>query len=205
MFHSLEALLSAHYHYVKVPISVSQRHVHLTQEAIDVLFGSGYALTKKNDLSQPGQYSCEETVQIVTPSASIHCRVVGPPRCYTQIELSKTDAFALGLNLPLRVSGDIAASGSGTLRGPQGTYTLREGIIVARRHIHLSLLEATQFGLSNGDTVSFAAKTRRGYHILGNVIVRSGDDHRLDVHLDTDDANALGIYRRGKGYLLLER
>ena len=189
------------YKLIEVPISVSNRHAHLTEESLRALFGENYKLTKRNDLSQPGQFACQETVYLVTDKSKLICRVVGPTRNKVQVELSKTDAINLGINPPIRLSGDLENSASAKLIGPKGEYSLLEGIIIAVRHIHLSNEQASKYNLKNMDLVNLAVKSEKGFQVLGNVICRVGSTHYFDVHLDTDEANALGIKNGDKGFI----
>nr|WP_204616257.1 phosphate propanoyltransferase [Desulforadius tongensis] len=177
----------------EVPVGISNRHVHLCEEDVERLFGSGHQLTKLKDLSQPGQYACEETVMLVGPKGVIEkVRVLGPTRKQTQIEITITDSFKLGIKAPLRDSGDLEGSAPITLVGPKGTITLKEGAIIAARHIHMHTSDAEELGLKDGDKVSVRAKGPRGI-IFGDVLVRVSDKFKLEMHVDTDEANAVGL------------
>jgi len=200
IYMKLENLILKNFKIIKVPIGISNSHVHLTKKKVELLFGRDYELKKRNDISQPGQYACKETIEIVTEKGKINCRVVGPCRDNVQVEMSQTDAIKLEINAPIRLSGDIKKSGSAKLVGPGGECILKEGIIIAARHVHLSEKEAKKFKLKNNDIVNLAVKTKRGYNVLGNVICRTGN-YKLDVHLDTDEANAIGIKKGDKGYI----
>lgn len=174
----------------KVPVGVSGRHVHLSQEHLEILFGEGYELTPMKELSQPGQFAAEETVTLVGPKNVIQrVRILGPVRSETQVEISRTDGFTLGIRPPVRQSGDIAGSAGITIVGPAGCVTIKEGVIVAQRHIHMSPADAERFGLADKDTVSVRVDNERGL-IFANVLVRVRDDFALDFHIDTDEANA---------------
>lgn len=174
----------------KVPVGVSGRHVHLSQEHLEILFGEGYELTPMKELSQPGQFAAEETVTLVGPKNVIQrVRILGPVRSETQVEISRTDGFTLGIRPPVRQSGDIAGSAGITIVGPAGCVTIKEGVIVAQRHIHMSPADAERFGLADKDTVSVRVDNERGL-IFTNVLVRVRDDFALDFHIDTDEANA---------------
>ena len=183
-----------------IPIGVSNRHIHLTQEDVETLFGKGYELEKIKDLKQPGQYACRETLTIVGPSMRPieGVRVLGPVRRRSQVEISKTDSFQLKVKPPVRESGDLDGSAPITIIGPRGTVTLKEGCIIANRHIHMGLADAAKYGVIDGDYVTvdaFAGKRTRWY----DVQVRVSDAFTLEMHVDTDDANAAGI---GNGTLV---
>ena len=196
-----ELINNSSFKFVNIPISVSNHHLHLTQEAVELLFGRDYKLRKRKDLSQPGQYACEETVDVVTPKGKMSCRIVGPCRDKIQVELSKTDSVILGIDPPVRLSGNLKGSAPIKLTGPKGELNLEEGVIISARHIHLSDEEGNKFKLKHGDLVNLAVKSNRGYHVLGNLICRVGRDHKLDVHIDTDEANAIGINNGDIGYI----
>ena len=183
-----------------VPIGVSNRHIHLTEEDVYTLFGEGYQLEKIKDLKQPGQYACRETLTIVGPSMRPieGVRVLGPVRRRSQVEISRTDSFQLKVKPPVRESGDLEGSAPITIIGPRGTVTLKEGCIIANRHIHMGLADAARYGVVDGDYVTVdavGAKRTRWY----NVQVRVSADFTLEMHVDTDDANAAGI---GNGTLV---
>ena len=176
-----------------VPIGVSARHVHLTQEHVETLFGPGYQLTKKKDL-MGGQFASNETVTIIGLKlrAIENVRVLGPVRSATQVEGSATDAIKLGMNVPVRMSGDIAGSAPIAIVGPKGAIYLKEGCIVAMRHIHMSPSDARAAGVKNGDIVSVKADNERGT-IFNQVAIRVDDSFTLEMHIDTDEANAAKI------------
>ena len=176
-----------------IPVGISNRHLHLSQADLDVLFGPGYELTKIKDLKQPGQFASKETVTIVGPKGALEkVRVLGPIRKATQVELLLGDSFKLGIKPPTRMSGDLAGSPGATLVGPKGTVVLSEGCIVAQRHIHMTAAEAAAYGVANGQTVSIEFDGPR-CGILGNVAIRAGEGHALECHVDTEEANALAI------------
>jgi len=177
-----------------VPVGVSNRHIHLTQEHVETLFGKGYELTPCKDLSQPGQYACKELLTIVGPSLRPieKVRVLGPVRKASQVEISRTDSFVLKVKPPVRESGDIKGSAPITIIGPKGIVTLEEGCIIANRHIHMSTDEGAAFGLKYGDYVNVEANGERKT-LFYDVQVRVHKDFRLEMHIDTDDANAAGI------------
>lgn len=176
-----------------VPIGVSARHVHLTQEHVETLFGPGYQLTKKKDL-MGGQFASNETVTIIGLKlrAIENVRVLGPVRSATQVEVSATDTIKLGMNVPVRMSGDIAGSAPIAIVGPKGAIYLKEGCIVAMRHIHMSPSDARAAGVKNGDIVSVKADNERGT-IFNQVAIRVDDSFTLEMHIDTDEANAAKI------------
>jgi Propanediol utilization protein len=177
----------------KVPIGVSARHIHLTQEHVEKLFGAGYQLTELKPLSQPGQYAANETVAVVGPKGSFaKVRILGPVRKATQLEVSRTDAFALGIHPPVRESGDIAGSAGITIQGPAGEVTIEEGVIVAARHIHMHTSDAERLGVADKQKLRVRAGGERGV-VFENVIARVSPDFALDMHIDTDEANAAGI------------
>ena len=176
-----------------IHVGISNRHIHLSEVDKTILFGENYKLTKLKDLRQPGQFACKETVTIKGPKGEIeNVRVLGPERKQTQVEISQSDSIKLGISAPLRESGDLAASSPITVIGPKGSRKLEEGAITALRHIHMSVEEAAKFGVRNGQIVSVKVNTPKG-GTLDHVLVRSGDTHRLEMHIDTDEANAMGI------------
>lgn len=175
-----------------VPVMSSNRHCHLSQEDVERLFGAGYRLTKLRDLVQPGQYACNERVTIETPKGKMLLRVVGPARKETQIELSLTDAIKLGLKPPIRMSGELEGSPGCTLSNGERRITLPKGVIIAARHLHMSPEEAKDYGLRDGDVVSLRVEGARPA-LLESLIVRSGEAHRLEAHIDTDEANACAL------------
>mgnify|MGYP000967715320 FL=1 len=177
-----------------IPVGISNRHIHLTQEHVEILFGKGYQLTPMKDLSQPGQYACKETLTIVGPSMRPieNVRVLGPVRKASQVEISRTDSYVLKLKPPVRESGDIAGSAPITRIGPKGVVSLQEGCIIANRHIHMSPDDAARFNVKDGDYVVVDSLTERRTRFF-DVQIRVNKDFRLELHLDTDDANAAGI------------
>ena len=178
----------------QIPVGVSNRHIHLSKDHVEILFGKGYELTPMKELSQPGQYACKEVLTIVGPSLRPieNVRVIGPVRKASQVEISRTDSYTLKVKPPVRESGNIAGSASITIIGPKGVVSLDQGCIIANRHIHMSLEDGKAFGIQDGDYVtvdSFGERRTRFY----DVQVRVHRDFRLEMHLDTDDANAAGI------------
>ena len=175
---------------MKVTIGVSNHHVHLTKEATDILFGQDYQLTKLRDVNQPGQFAANEKVTIKSPKSIIeNVRVLGPIRPYNQVEISKTDAIKLGLNPPIRDSGDLKGSSPITLIGPKGQINLEEGCIIATRHIHITPLEAKEKGLIDTKEVKVKVESEKG-GILDHVHIKIAEKSYYEMHIDTDDANA---------------
>lgn len=176
-----------------VPVASSARHVHLCRADVERLFGTGYQLQRLKDLSQPGQFACKEQVTVVGPRGQLeHVRVLGPERKATQVEVSLTDTFGLGIKAPVRMSGKTQGTPGCKLVGPAGSIELSEGVIVAARHLHLSAVQAARFGLRDGQPVRLRAEGERAT-VLENVIVRAGDGHDMEVHIDTDEANAIAM------------
>lgn len=177
-----------------IPIGISNRHIHLTREHIDILFGKGYQLQPLKELSQPGQYACKETLTIVGPSLRPieRVRVLGPERSASQVEISRTDSYLLKVKPPVRESGDIKGSAPITVIGPCGVVELKEGCIIANRHIHMSEEDGARFGVKDGDYVTVDANGERRTRFF-DVQVRVSKSFRLEMHLDTDDANAAAL------------
>ncbi len=182
----------------EVPVGVSNRHIHLTKEHVETLFGAGYELTPLKDLSQPGQYACKEVLTLVGPSLRPieNVRVLGPVRKNSQVEISATDSFVLKVKPPVRESGKIEGSAGIRIIGPKGVVELKEGCIIANRHIHMSPADAEKFGVKDCDTVTVDVDGKRRTRWY-DVQVRVHKDFRLEMHVDTDDANAAGI---GNGF-----
>lgn len=179
--------------YRRIPVGVSNRHVHLSQEDGHKLFGTGFALTKLKDLSQPGQYACAETVLLAGPGGVIEkVRILGPVRKKTQVEISAADGFRLGIRPPVRDSGDLDGSAGATLVGPAGSVTLQNGVIIAARHIHMHPTDAEKFGVHDKARVCLQTTGSRGL-IFQEVLVRVHSDYRLEAHVDLDEANAAGL------------
>lgn len=177
-----------------IPVAVSARHIHLTQEAVEVLFGKGHQLTPLKELSQPKQYACEERLTIIGPKRSIEkVRILGPVRSKCQVEISRTDEYTLGIDAPIRASSHVEHSPGATLEGPHGSLVLEQGIICAQRHIHMRPEDAEYFGVKNKDIVEVAMDTNGRDLIFGDVLVRVSDKYILEMHIDTDEANAAEI------------
>ena len=188
---------------MKFLVETSARHVHVTQEHLEILFGKGYELTKKKDLSQPGQYACEERVTVVGPKKELKgVSILGPVRKATQVELSLSDARSIGVAAPVRESGDVAGSAGCKLIGPAGEVELTEGVIAAKRHIHATPADAEQLGVKNGDIVSVKVDTDGRSLVFGDVVVRVSDSYALAMHIDTDESNAAGCGREQYGEIV---
>lgn len=179
----------------QVLVEISARHVHVSQEDLETLFGKGYTLTVKKELSQPGQFACEERVKVIGTKGEFPAvSILGPCRKETQVELSLTDARSIGVVAPVRESGDINASGVCKLVGPAGEVELEKGVIAAKRHIHATTADAEKMGLENGEIVSVEIPTANGRNLIfGDVVVRVSDAYALAMHIDTDEANAAGM------------
>ena len=178
----------------EVLVVISARHVHVSEEHLEILFGKGYKLTPKKDLSQPGQYACEERVTVVGPKKELAgVSILGPCRKATQVEISLTDARSIGAKAPIRESGDVAGSGACKLIGPAGEVELTEGVIVAKRHIHMTTADAQKYGITDSQIVSVKIPTEGRALVFGDVVARVYDSYALAMHLDTDEANAAAI------------
>jgi len=177
-----------------IPVAISAHHVHLRQQTIDLLFGENYVLQARRPLSQPGQFSAMDTVSLIGPRGRLeHVRVLGPPRAADQVEISRTDARVLGIEPPLRLSGDLDATPGITLEGPRGKVVLRAGVVCALRHIHMSPADAVRLHVRDREVVEVAIDTGGRPVIFGDVVVRVSPDYRLEFHLDTDEGNAAGL------------
>jgi acetate kinase len=185
-----------------VPISISAHHVHLKQSDFELLFGQGKTMTPKSELSQPGQFSCRETVNLVGPKGKVRSvRILGPARKESQVEISRTEEFQLGIDAPVRESGDLEGTPGITIEGDAGVLTLDKGVICAKRHIHMSPEDALGFGLRNRDVVRVSVKGEREL-IFGDIVIRVDPNFRLDMHLDTDEANAAEISTGSLGIIV---
>lgn len=174
-----------------VLVETSARHLHVTQEVLETLFGEGYELTRKKDLSQPGQFACEERVQVIGTKGSFPAvSILGPVRPETQVELSASDARSIGVVAPCRESGDIAGSGACKLVGPKGEVEISEGVIVAKRHVHATPEDAEKFGLKDKQIVSVKIESDGRSLVFGDVVVRVSPKYALAMHIDTDESNA---------------
>ena len=173
----------------KIMIETSARHIHLSRQDVETLFGAGYQLTKKKDLSQPGQFACAEKVTIVGEKGTLNASILGPERSASQVEVSLTDARSIGVKAPIRESGDVAGSGACKLVGPAGEVELFEGVIAAKRHIHLTPDVAAEFGVSDKQIVKVKTNGLRPL-IFDDVVVRVHASYAPAMHIDTDEANA---------------
>lgn len=180
-------------------VETSARHVHVTQEALEILFGKGHTLEVRKMLSQPGQFASTDKVEVIGynlkdpngPRPSAKLSILGPVRSANQVEVSFTDARTLGLTAPVRESGDIAGSGKCTLKGPAGSIELSEGVIIAKRHIHMTPEDASEFGVNNGDIVTVLVDTGKGRKTLfADTVIRVSPKFALAMHIDTDECNA---------------
>ncbi|MBE6796731.1 MAG: phosphate propanoyltransferase [Ruminococcaceae bacterium] len=186
-----------------VLVEISARHVHVSEKDLEILFGKGYKLTPKKDLSQPGQFACEERVTVVGPKKELAgVSILGPCRPATQVELSLTDARSIGVKAPIRESGDIAETGACKLVGPCGEVELSEGVISAKRHIHMTTADAEKYGIVDKQIVSVKIPTEGRALIFGDVVARVSDSYALAMHLDTDEANAAAIPGSCTGIIL---
>ena len=177
----------------KVLVETSARHVHVSKEHLEILFGEGYELTVKKMLSQPGQFACEERVTVVGSKKELaNVSILGPCRNATQVELSLTDARSIGVAAPVRESGDIAGSGACKLIGPKGEVEISEGVISAKRHIHMTTADAAEFGVKDTQIVSVKIDSDGRSLTFGDVVVRVSDSYALAMHIDTDESNAAG-------------
>ena len=177
----------------KFIVEISARHIHVTKEQVAILFGEGHALTPKKDLSQPGQFACEEKLTIVGPRGELKASILGPERKEAQVELSLTDARTLGVEAKIRESGDIEGTAGIKLVGPAGEIELEKGVIAAKRHVHMTPADAEKYGVSNGEIVNVRIETEGRSLVFGDTVVRVRDDFALAMHIDTDEGNAAGI------------
>lgn len=175
----------------QILLETSARHVHVTDETLEVLFGKGYQLTKKKDLSQPGQFASNERIRVVGPKGEFpRASILGPTRKANQVELSASDARSIGIEAPVRESGDIAGSGACKLIGPAGEIDLKEGVIVAKRHIHATEADAKELGIKNGEIVNVKVTSSGRSLVFGDVVCRVSNSYALAMHIDTDESNA---------------
>ena len=187
----------------KIPIGVSAHHVHLCREDVEALFGEGHQLTSAKPLTQPGQFACEEKVDLVGPKGRVEgVRILGPERSRTQVEISRTEEFKLGIDAPVRDSGDVDASPGLRLIGPKGTVDLAEGVICAKRHIHMTPDDAKLFDVQNGDHVLVDVQSQGRDLIFGDVVVRVSEKYALEMHIDTDEGNAAELSRPAFGTIV---
>lgn len=176
-----------------VMVETSARHIHVTQEVLEKLFGAGAVLTKKKDLSQPGQFACEEKVTVVGPKGEFKMTILGPVRPATQVELSLSDARKIGVAAPVRESGDIAGTPGCKLVGPAGECEIAEGVIAAKRHIHLDPKTAQEYGVADKQIVSLKVGGNGRSLVFGDVVIRVSEKFAPAAHVDTDESNAAGL------------
>jgi len=189
----------------KIPIGVSARHIHLSPEHLEILFGKGYALTVLKPLSQPGQFAAAETVAVAGPKGRIErVRILGPARGETQLEISRTDTYTLGIDAPVRLSGRIEGTPGFTIIGPKGEVRAERGAIVAARHIHLHPSDAARMNVADGQTVRVKTEGERAV-VFENVVCRVSASFALEMHIDTDEANAAGVRTGDFGVLIVQR
>ncbi len=178
---------------MKILLETSARHVHVSREVLDILYGEGYELTNKKDLSQPGQFACEERVAVIGPKNQFpSVSILGPCRPYTQVEISMSEARTLGITAPVRMSGDLEGSGACKLVGPKGEVELDKGVIIAKRHLHALPSEAEELGVKDGEIIKIKVETEERSLIFDDVIARVTESSGLAIHIDTDEANACG-------------
>lgn len=176
----------------KILVETSARHVHVSPADLAILFGEGYQLTKKKDLSQPGQFACEERVAVIGPKNSFPAvSILGPERKQTQVEISASDARSIGVSCPVRESGDLAGSAGCKIVGPKGEIEISEGVIIAKRHIHMTPADAEKYGVEDKQIVSVKIDSPDRSLIFGDTVVRVSDSYALAMHIDTDEANAV--------------
>lgn len=188
----------------KVLVETSARHCHLTQETLEILFGKDYKLTMKKELSQPGQFASNELIKVIGPKGEFpKVRILGPVRSANQVELSATDARSIGILAPVRESGDIENSGACKIVGPVGEVELSDGVIIAKRHIHMTNANAEEFGVENGQIVSVKINSSERSLIFGDVVVRVSDSYSLAMHIDTDESNAVMADREAYGEVIV--
>ena len=188
-----------------IPLEASGRHVHLSQTDVDKLFGKGYKLTPKRELSQPGQFLAEEKVKLIGKKGVIEkAAVLGPARSHSQVELSKTDSIKLGINAPLRFSGNIDNSASVFIASSDNVIKLKEGVIIAKRHIHMRPKDADVLGVEDGEIVSVEALTERPV-IFKDVLIRVNKDYSLSMHIDYDEANACLFSKGDKAKIIKQK
>ena len=184
-------------------IETSARHVHVTQETLEKLFGAGFQLSVRKELSQPGQFASGEKVEVVGPKGSLKCSILGPCRKLNQVELSFTDARTLGVVAPVRESGDVAGSAAVKLVGPAGEVELSEGAIVAKRHVHMTPEDAKNFGVENGEIVKVQVLNETGRKLVfDDVVIRVSSTYALAMHIDTDEANAGALFGDIRGTIV---
>ena len=186
----------------KIIVEVSARHIHVTDEQLEILYGKGYKLTVKKELSQPGQFVSNERLRLIGPKGELKASILGPTRKAAQVELSLTDARTLGVEAMVRESGDIAGTNGIKVIGPEGEIELKEGLIAAKRHIHMTPADAEKFGVKNGDIVSVKVNTNGRSLTFADTVIRVREDFALAMHIDTDEGNAAGMNGSIEGELI---
>ena len=186
----------------KIIVETSARHIHVTDEQLETLYGKGYKLTVKKELSQPGQFVSNERLRLVGPKGELKASILGPTRKAAQVELSLTDARTLGVDAMVRESGDIAGTNGIKVIGPEGEIDLTEGSIAAKRHIHMTPADAEKYGVKNGDIVSVKVETDGRSLTFSDTVIRIRDDFALAMHVDTDEGNAAGIAGSALGEII---
>lgn len=188
---------------MKVMVETSAHHVHVSEQDLETLFGKGATLTNKKDLSQPGQFACEEKVEVVGPKGAMKMSILGPTRPETQVEISLTDARKLGITAPIRESGDLDGTPGCTLRGPAGEVEIAKGVIAAKRHIHFNPDEAKEAGVEDKQVVSVKVDYNGRALIFGDVVCRVSPKYALAMHVDTDESNAAALSGTVDGEIIL--
>jgi len=184
---------------MKIPIEISARHIHLCRKDIDILFGKNYQLQILKEISQTGQFATQETLTLINKENKIeNVRIIGPERNESQVEISITDCYKLKVTPIIRISGDIKGTPGITIQGPKGKVQLKQGVIVSKRHLHISEEQNKKFNFKNNQTISIKVKGERGL-IFDNVVVRLGQGNNLSFQIDTDEANSAGIIGKGEG------
>jgi putative phosphotransacetylase len=186
----------------KFIVETSARHIHVTKQQVEVLFGENYKLTPKKDLSQPGQFLCEEKLTIVGPRSELKASILGPERKEAQVEITLTEARQLGVEALIRESGDIEGTSGIKLVGPNGEIELEKGVIAAKRHIHMTPEDAKNYGVENGQIVNVKVETDERSLVFGDTVVRVREDFALAMHIDTDEANAAGVKGSAMGEIV---
>lgn len=190
-----EQLHAPEQHRNPLVVNISARHVHLTQQHVEVLYGAGATLTPEKDLYQDGYYAARETVAVVGPRRRMipNVRVLGPCRGDSQVELAFTDGISLGIDLPVRISGDVQGTPGCVLVGPKGVVELQQGVIRAMRHVHMGPADLLYYGVNDKDSVHLRVESQGCTTVLEDLVVRAGNDIKLEVHLDTDEGNAINL------------
>ncbi|MBR6408536.1 MAG: phosphate propanoyltransferase [Clostridia bacterium] len=189
----------------KILVETSARHVHVSREHLDILFGEGYELTNKKDLSQPGQFACFERVDVIGPKKTLsNVSILGPTRPASQVEISLTDARSIGIAAPVRESGDIEGTPGCIIRGPKGEVELEKGVIAAKRHIHMTPESAAEYGVTDKQIVCVKLDSAERSAVFGDVVVRVSEKFAPAMHIDTDESNAAGLSGEVYGEIITE-